>query len=414
MLEQQKKKQERQEKKGERDRDAARRGGHKKKRRRHVHLNLSAKLLAGIAGLWVLATTLLLTVPETQGLITYLHWIRWPVFRDLTDLVSFRLPHARNIRVRTSDGIELGGWHVLPSHKVAAEASRLPVGSRAREEFFDAALARPGVRVVLYFHGNAATRGQFNRVELVKALAGTMEAHVIAIDYRGFGDSTGWPSEAGLGLDARAVWAWVQERVGGKEGGKDGANVYLYGHSLGSSVALGLAQSLSEEAAVVAAAAAAADDNEASSSTRASHPFPQPVPTGLILDAAFTNLSMAALHHPSALPFRLLPFVKHALLHNMHERFPSLEYIQSVNQPILILHGRRDRVIPFFLGQELYHAAQLARVRRQPELLEDLWFSEFGEAGHNDVYAHGQWTNDLHAFMATMDGGGQREGGREE
>jgi abhydrolase domain-containing protein 12 len=412
MLEQQKKAQQRQQKQGERDRDAARRGGHgKKKERRRVHLNLSAKLLAGIAGLWVLATTLLLTVPETQGLLTYLHWVHWPVFRDLTDLVSFRLPHARNIRVRTSDGVELGGWHVLPSHKVAAEASRLPLGSRAREEFFDAALARPGARVVLYFHGNAATRGQFNRVELVKALAGTMEAHVIAIDYRGFGDSTGWPSEAGLGLDARAVWTWVQERVGGREGGRGGAaNVYLYGHSLGSSVALGLAEYLSEEAV----AAAAGDDNQASSSSSRRSNFSLPVvPTGLILDAAFTNLSMAALHHPSALPFRLLPFVKHALLHSMHERFPSLEYIQRVDQPILILHGRRDRMIPFFLGQELYHAAQLARVRRQPELLEDLWFSEFGEAGHNDVYAHGQWTNDLHAFMETMDGGGGREGGRE-
>lgn len=70
-------------------------------------------------------------------------------------------------------------------------------------------------------------------------------------------------------------------------------------------------------------------------------------------------------------------------------------------------------MIPLFLGQELYHAAQLARIRRRPELLEDLWFSEFGEAGHNDVYAHGQWTNDLHAFMATMDGGGGREGGRD-
>jgi len=409
MLEQQKKKQERQEKQGERDRDAAGRGGHKRKKGRLVHLNLSSKLLAGIAGLWVLATTLLLTVPETQGLITYLHWVRWPVFRDLTDLVSFRLPHARNIRVRTSDGVELGGWHVLPSHKVAAEASHLPLGSRAREEFFDQALARPGARVVLYFHGKAASRGQFNRVELVKALAATMEAHVIAIDYRGFGDSTGWPSEAGLGLDARAVWAWVQERVGGKEGGKEGANVYLYGHSLGSSVALGLAQYLSEEADA-AAAAAAADDNEASSSSSSSGSSNSPlpvVPTGLILDAAFTNLSMAALHHPSALPFQ------HALLHSMHERFPSLEYIQRVDQPILILHGRRDRMIPLFLGQELYHAAQLARIRRRPELLEDLWFSEFGEAGHNDVYAHGQWTNDLHAFMATMDGGGGREGGRD-
>ncbi|GAB5033545.1 monoacylglycerol lipase abhd12 [Nannochloropsis oceanica] len=408
MLEQPKNNQEHRHKQEERDRKAVRRIRHgQKKKQRRAHLNLSAKILAGIAGFWVLATTLLLTVPESQGFMTYLHWVRWPIFRDLTDLISFRLPHARNIRVKTSDGLELGGWHVLPSHKIAVEASRLPPGSRAREDFFDLALARPNTRVVIYFHGNAATRGQFNRVELVKALAATMEAHVIAIDYRGFGDSTGSPSEAGLGLDARAVWTWVQEKVGGKEGEGGPANIYLYGHSLGSGVALGLAHYLSEEAEAAAADDSDSSSSSSSSSSKCSLPV---VPTGLILDAPFTNLSMAALHHPSALPFRLLPFVKNALLHSMHERFPSLDYIQKLNEPILILHGRRDRMIPFFLGQELYHAAQLARVRRRPDLLEDLWFSEFQEAGHNDVYAHGQWTNDVAAFMSTMELGlGERK-----
>lgn len=170
--------------------------------------------------------------------------------------------------------------------KKLKQASRFEDGSKAREKFFDEALGRPGTRVVLYFHGNAASRGQYNRIEIIKSLAATMEAHVVAVDYRGFADSTGWPSEEGrregilvvlvetircpplyavyctncsfvlnlrifqcskigLGLDARAVWGWVRERTGGNE---STSNVYLYGHSLGSSVVLGLANHLSRNA----------------------------------------------------------------------------------------------------------------------------------------------------------------------
>jgi pimeloyl-ACP methyl ester carboxylesterase len=131
-------------------------------------------------------------------------------------------------------------------------------------------------------------RGQWNRVELVKALAAMLEAHVVTVDYRGFADSTGWPSEegqccfahacprahegglhpytgvrwgsmavssgipsttdcvcvcvcvclcvyvrgaTGLALDAHAVWDWVRRRTGGPD---STSHVYLYGHSLGA------------------------------------------------------------------------------------------------------------------------------------------------------------------------------------
>lgn len=411
----------------EKARGAERRAEHKKWKREVAQWNLSSKLLAGIAGLWILATTLLLTVPEAHGLITYLHWVRWPPSRELTDLVAFRLPHARNIEVHTADGMLLKGWHVLPSHQVAAAASRFPLDSRAREEFFDEAMGRPDSRIVLYFHGNAATRGQFNRVELIKALAATMQAHVVTVDYRGFGDSTGWPSEEGLALDARALWAWVEERAGRGEGG---AQVFLYGHSLGACVALELARHLPLVAALTPECSDAPDFSSFSpSSSNAKESAPAApaslvarrpdagdiqagrqaksvTPSGVILEAPFTNLSMAALYHPSALPFRLLPFFKHALILSMHERFPSLEYIQQVQQPIIILHGRRDRMIPFHLGEELYHTARLARLRERPETLEDVWFAEFSQAGHSNMYAYPQWTDELHTFMGSVEGAG--------
>lgn len=86
-------------------------------------------------------------------------------------------------------------------------------------------MGQENARIVIFFHGNAATRsvsvliagvscvlphpkppslplwaiyrGQYNRVELSKALSSTLGAHVIIIDYRGFADSTGWPTEEG-------------------------------------------------------------------------------------------------------------------------------------------------------------------------------------------------------------------------
>lgn len=60
----------------------------------------SSILLMVIVSLWILSVVSMVVAPSSQGLLTYLHWIKWPLFRDLNDLVSFRLPHARNIRVR--------------------------------------------------------------------------------------------------------------------------------------------------------------------------------------------------------------------------------------------------------------------------------------------------------------------------
>lgn len=53
--------------------------------------SFSTRLLVAITALWLGAAALMVLVPETQALLTYLHWVRWPPFRDLADLRSFRL-----------------------------------------------------------------------------------------------------------------------------------------------------------------------------------------------------------------------------------------------------------------------------------------------------------------------------------
>merc|ERR1712232_847899 len=84
--------------------------------------------------------------------------------------------------------------------------------------------------VIIFFHGQGGTRGIINRVDLVRALAGQLQAHVLAVDYRGFGGSSGTPSQDGVLTDAMAVWEWlVQHHC---------RRAYVYGQSLGAAVAV--------------------------------------------------------------------------------------------------------------------------------------------------------------------------------
>lgn len=74
-----------------------------------------------------------------------------------------------------------------------------------------------------------------------QAFAARLRANVFAPDYRGFGDSTGTPSEAGLTLDARAAWDWL------RESGAPAESVLVVGNSLGTGVAVQFVSTLEAE-----------------------------------------------------------------------------------------------------------------------------------------------------------------------
>lgn len=94
---------------------------------------------------------------------------------------------------------------------------------------------------VLFFHGNAATRALSKRIRLYSAYTSRLDTNVLAIDYRGFGDSPGTPTEDGLLTDARAAWDWLIAQ------GASPQDILIVGHSLGTAVASGLSVSLSED-----------------------------------------------------------------------------------------------------------------------------------------------------------------------
>lgn len=182
-------------------------------------------------------------------------------------------PQAEEITLDTADGERVLAWHVPP---------------------------RGDKPVVLYFHGNGGSLrlrvDRFQRL-IVDGIG------LLALSYRGYGGSSGRPTEAGLIEDARAAYAFAAARYPGR--------IALWGESLGSGVAIALAAE-------------------------------QPV-THLILDAPFTSaVDIAAAAYPF-LPVRYL----------MKDQFRSDERISRVTAPVLILHGEADRVIPIAFGERL-------------------------------------------------------------
>ena len=93
---------------------------------------------------------------------------------------------------------------------------------------------------MLFLHGNGGTRALRSRVQHYQAFASRLHANVLAPDYRGFGDSTGVPSETGLTVDVLAAWDWLRARGAAPE------NILVVGNSLGTGVAVQFATALQE------------------------------------------------------------------------------------------------------------------------------------------------------------------------
>lgn len=164
---------------------------------------------------------------------------------------------------------------------------------------------QPGKAIILYFHGNGG--GLWNRRLRARALTETGRG-LLMISYRGYSGSSGAPTEMGLHTDARTAYDWIARSY-------EPSRLVVYGESLGTGVAVRLASE-------------------------------RPV-AGVILDAPYTSTADVADLIYWYVPVGWL----------MLDQFRSLDIIQKVKAPILIMHGTDDPVIPFALGEQLYQAA---------------------------------------------------------
>ncbi|TWT62290.1 putative aminoacrylate hydrolase RutD [Rubinisphaera italica] len=221
-------------------------------------------------------------------------------------------------------GYTLHGWHVLPpSHQA--------LNRKEQQQELDA--GRP---VIIYYPGNAGHRGY--RADQLKRLS-SLNADIFLIDYRGYAENPGSPSEKAYLHDARFILdALVAEYQ------IEPARFVLLGESLGGGIATALANQLSQEGTELA---------------------------GLFLQAPFSSLVAIAGERFPWLPVDWM----------MVDRYPSIERIPEVTCPITIIHGRQDSIIPFAQAQQLFETApdhSSAGISKT--------FLEIPGAGHNDIF----------------------------
>ncbi|NNL07465.1 MAG: alpha/beta fold hydrolase [Gammaproteobacteria bacterium] len=172
-------------------------------------------------------------------------------------------------------------------------------------------------QVLLFFHGNAGNISHRREsIEIFQRLG----LSVFIIDYRGYGNSDGTPDEEGLYRDARAAWRYLTE-----EKSVDPENVIIFGRSIGGAVAANLAADVHAR--------------------------------GLILESTMSSAREFARE-----VFRIL-----SRLVVIRYDFNTVQNIQQINYPVLVLHSPDDEIMPFHLGEKVYRSAnqpkQFVRMR---------------------------------------------------
>jgi fermentation-respiration switch protein FrsA (DUF1100 family) len=188
----------------------------------------------------------------------------------------------RSLEIETADGERLHAW-LVP--------------------------CQPRRATLLFLHGNAGNIS--HRLDSLRQFH-SLGLEVLIVDYRGYGQSTGRPSEQGTYRDAEAAWRFI---VG--ELGRDPREVVVFGRSLGAAVGGWLAAHVASP------------------------------PGAVILESAFTSAPDLGAEVYPWLPVRTLARV----------RYPLIEHIPQIRSPLLIVHSRDDEIVPIGHAEALYQAS---------------------------------------------------------
>ncbi|KAB5585147.1 Alpha/Beta hydrolase protein [Coniochaeta sp. 2T2.1] len=195
------------------------------------------------------AFIVILTIPTVQNQAIYLNKATLTWFRDLSvpEQWGFLRNQVTPFNLNTPDGETLQAWHILPLgvyQKHEDDLTREPVGLAhdiTQRHCFKLLRDDPDALLVLHLHGAAGTLGSGWRPPSYRAMSATSpdKIHTIAIDYRGFGSSTGSPSEDGLLTDAKTLADFALNTIGIPQ-----SRIVIFAQSLGTAVAISLAHNM--------------------------------------------------------------------------------------------------------------------------------------------------------------------------
>jgi len=220
-----------------------------------------------------------------------------------------------SVEIRTADGETLAAWWV------PAEDAR---------------------GTVLFFHGNAGNIS--HRLDYLQ-MFNRLRYSTLIVDYRGYGKSTGSPSEEGTYLDAEAAWDYLRNARHARP-----EDVVIVGESLGGAVASRLSEKVK--------------------------------PCALVLFSTFTSVNDLAAEVYWFLPVRLLS----------RFGYDNVDNLKRIFAPVFIAHSRDDDVVPYAHGRKLFEAANAPKA-----------FLEMS-GGHNDgfIFTRPEWVSQLAAFLDAL------------
>ncbi len=163
----------------------------------------------------------------------------------------------------------------------------------------------PKFKTILFFHGNAGKLD--NRVYKLNELS-KLELNYLIVAYRGFSGNAGKPTESGLYEDANFAKIWLN-----KNGVKD-KDIIIYGESLGTAVGIDLASRYNF--------------------------------SGIILESPFTSMLDLAQKYYPIFPVKLI----------LKDRYESRKKLNDIKSPVLVMHGKKDKIVPFYMGEQILEA----------------------------------------------------------
>ncbi|XP_056326213.1 lysophosphatidylserine lipase ABHD12 isoform X1 [Danio aesculapii] len=311
---------------------------------------------------WSLAKIGLICVLVLCGTILILQHV-FSDFVDLSRPSDVGLNHTINLYLKPEEGVRVGVWHTVPEHRWKEAQGK-------NVEWYEKALG-DGSPIFIYLHGNGGNRSALHRIGVANVLS-ALGYHALAMDYRGFGDSTGEPTEPGLTTDAVHLYNWVKKRSGN-------SLVCVWGHSIGSGVTTNTAVQLLEEGKKF---------------------------DGIILEGAMLSGRAAAKQgygHPFSWFYWKFPYIQFFLFNPMKNNkivFPSDENLEKIRTPIMILHSKDDHVSPFSVAQEIYRIAKKAQ--NSDERVKLVLFDEKHGYLHNGLYRDHRLPNMLREFVQSL------------
>ena len=161
-------------------------------------------------------------------------------------------------------------------------------------------------KTILYLHGNAGSLE--NRIHKINHF-NNININFLLLAWRGFSGNEGKPTEQGLYQDARSAVKWLINQ------GVTEENIIIYGESLGTGVATEIAQ----------------NKNFA----------------GVILESPFTSMIDLGKKYYPIFPVKLL----------LKDKYESEKKIKNLKSPLLVMHGKKDKIVPFYMGEKIFDMA---------------------------------------------------------